>query len=455
MLNKLRNKIVLTNLIFVGVLLIVISVVLCVAIANNELFKMNKRLDLAVRYVSEAPEADFMRSFGFETNRNSGVFNGEDSESEDGEDPAPKRPDGTRPPLPDGATDVIIENGARQTIDGAAFSVLLDAEGNILSKKQFFASMDDESLAYALAKVESAGTLRGTVSELDLAFAKKNTVLGTAVAFTSKTEADTTIRNSIIIAAGLDIVILAFVALISFRLASLSVKPVREAWDSQKRFIADASHELKTPLTVILANNSILELSEKDPNNMQWLESNRYEAERMQKLIEEMLFLAKNDEGGYRLFLGEADISDIAEQTCLSFEPVAFDQSVFIETAIEKDVRITTDSSMVEKVLIVLIDNAVKHSPEGGTVTLSLEKDAKNVRLSVHNTGEPIAKDDLPHIFERFYKADTSRVADSAKSGFGLGLAIAHDIVEKLGGTITAKSSSEEGTTFTVTLKNQ
>ncbi len=167
-----------------------------------------------------------------------------------------------------------------------------------------------------------------------------------------------------------------------------------------------------------------------------------------------MLFLAKSDEGGYKLSLGDVNISEIAERCCLSFETVAFDRGVMIETDIQPDVRINTDASMLEKVFGVLTDNAVKHSPKDANVSFSLKTDARFVRITVTNSGEPISEENLPHIFERFYKADQSRTADSAKSGFGLGLAIAHDIVEKLGGSISVRSSAEEGTSFTVTLKN-
>lgn len=444
MLRKLRNKVVLTNLIFVGVLLIIVSIGVCMFVADGENRNLSERLNVAIRYVSEAPERDFMRSFGFGKDRQREGLVIDDGQASDS----------TVPPLPDGTPPSFDAAELPNSIDGAAFSVLLDSEGNIVQKKEFFASMDDESLDYALKKVEASGKDSGVITELDLAYAKKVTAKGTAIAFTSRSEEIKTIRSAIIIAVCADLVTMVFIALISFRIASLSVKPVQEAWDNEKRFIADASHELKTPLTVILANNSILESGITDPQHCQWLESNRYEAERMQKLIEEMLFLAKSDEGGYKMTLGEVNVSEIAEHCCLSFEPVAFDQGVMIESSIEPDIRMTTDASMVEKVLGVLVDNAVKHSPAGGTVDFSMTSDGRNVHIAVSNGGDPIPPESLPHIFERFYKADSSRTADSAKSGFGLGLAIAHDIVEKLGGTIAVKSNEEEGTVFTVCLKN-
>ena len=107
---------------------------------------------------------------------------------------------------------------------------------------------------------------------------------------------------------------------------------------------------------------------------------------------------------------------------------------------------------MVERVLGVLLDNAVKHAEKGSQVTLSLGKAAQNTEIFVHNYGDTIAPEDLPHIFDRFFKADKSRTQDSAENGFGLGLAIAHDIAEKLGGTLSAASSEQYGTTFRFTL---
>lgn len=452
MLRKLRNKIVLTNLIFVGVLLAAVSIGICVFASNSANSKLQSRLNVAIRYVSEAPNMEIKWVFGNNQKRWGEFYT--DPES---------TPDGTVPPLPDGEISQREDNprgfdgnALPNTIDGAAFAVLLDSEGNIIQKREFFASMDDDMLKAALDKIESSGMSSGIIKigTDDLAFSKKSTFRGTAIAFTSRAETVKTIKNTVTATICADVVIMVFIALISIRLASLSMKPVQEAWDSQKRFIADASHELKTPLTVILANNSILEAGVSDAKNRQWLESNRYEAERMQKLIEEMLFLAKSDEGGYKLSLGDVNISEIAEHCCLSFETVAFDQGVMIETDIQPDVWINTDASMLEKVFGVLTDNAVKHSPKDANVFFSLKTDARSVRITVTNSGEPIPEENLPHIFERFYKADQSRTADSAKSGFGLGLAIAHDIVEKLGGSISVKSSAEEGTSFTVTLKN-
>ena len=440
MINKLRNKIVLTNLVLVGILLLIVSIVVCIVIANDSISRENRRLDLAMNYVLEMPGKDFTRYFGF-----IGSYQEDAS--------IPRRPDGTRPPLPDDGGRQSEAAVLPETIDGAVFAVLIDGSGSVVSKHEFFASMDEEALAFALDKVEQSGKTSGTIPDLELSFAKRDTKNGTAVAFTSRSDTVATIRNSILIALCIDTVIMIFIAFISFRLASLSVKPVREAWDTQKRFIADASHELKTPLTVILANNSILEASVSEPENRQWLESSRYEAERMHKLIEEMLFLAKSDEGGYKLSLGEVNLSEVAERCCLSFETVAFDQNVFIDSAVEPDVNVTTDASMAERVFGVLLDNAVKHSPEGGTVRFSMTEDAKSVTVTVSNEGDPIPEDDMSHIFERFYKSDASRTSDSAKSGFGLGLAIAHDIVEKLGGSIGVKSSEADGTVFTVVLK--
>jgi len=452
MLRKLRNKIVLTNLIFVGVLLAAVSIGICVFASNSANSKLQSRLSVAIRYVSEAPNMEIKWVFG----------NNQKRWGESYTDPE-STPDGTVPPLPDGEITPREDNprgfdgnALPNTIDGAAFAVLLDSEGSIIQKREFFASMDDDMLETALDKIESSGMSSGIIKigTDDLAFSKKSTFRGTAIAFTSRAETVKTIKNTVTATICADVVIMVFIALISIRLASLSMKPVQEAWDSQKRFIADASHELKTPLTVILANNSILEAGVSDAKNRQWLESNRYEAERMQKLIEEMLFLAKSDEGGYKLSLGDVNISEIAERCCLSFETVAFDRGVMIETDIQPDVWINTDASMLEKVFGVLTDNAVKHSPKDANVSFSLKTDTRSVRITVTNSGEPISEENLPHIFERFYKADQSRTADSAKSGFGLGLAIAHDIVEKLGGSISVRSSAAEGTSFTVTLKN-
>lgn len=421
---------VLINMLFVGVILLLMSVIAIAFIYRLEMSRINDRLSKAI-YFSET-NSDYRRDFG-DGFTPSLPFDGRNGGKDGGGRPAD---------APEADTDNFI--------DGTAVTVILDENGGILVKTEFSAKMSQEALDFCVRKVLASDRDTGYIREVRVNYMKKELASGTCIAFTDRTD----LKNSVEMTALMCVVMLAALLcvflVISIFLANLAVKPVKEAWETRKQFIADASHELKTPLTVILANSNILESKTAEPETLQWVESTRDEAERMQKLIEQMLYLAKSDADGYRIVTGDVNISELAEQNCLCFEPVAFERNVEITTAIMPDVHLCTDGAMLERVFGILLDNAVKHAAPGTAVKFTLGRIDKKVDIFVNNTGDLISPEDLPHIFDRFFKADRSRTQDSADHGFGLGLSIAHDIVEKLNGTITAASSAEYGTTFRV-----
>ena len=255
------------------------------------------------------------------------------------------------------------------------------------------------------------------------------------------------------------IIALAAVAIISVYLADWATAPIEEAFQKQQRFVGDASHELKTPLAVILANGEILmkshELSAKD---RRWVKSISDEAEHMKSLVGELLQLARTDEGlvdssSFAFRMESIDFSDMVGSASLEFDALAFERNCTIETELQEGVLVNGDREWVDRLVKILMDNACKYAYDGSliTVRLTFEK-RKNARLSITNRGEPIAPEDLKHIFDRFYRSDNSRSRTDSPGGFGLGLAIARGIAEAHGGTISATSTTEEGTTFSVTL---
>lgn len=234
---------------------------------------------------------------------------------------------------------------------------------------------------------------------------------------------------------------------VSLFLSKWALKPVEKAWIQQKRFIADASHELKTPLTVILANTKILsdKRDEKIEDQIQWIESTQAEADSMKELVESLLFLARSDAESEqtKMVVENVSLSDLTESTALQFEPVAYERSIVLTTVIEENVFISGDSSQLNRLLQILLDNACKYTPVNGEIVIALSKN----HLSVFNSGPPIPEESLPHLFERFYRADKAR---SDRSSFGLGLSIAKTIVTNHGGNLTVESSNEiGGTVFT------
>ena len=239
--------------------------------------------------------------------------------------------------------------------------------------------------------------------------------------------------------------------LISIRLSAVAARPMEEAMQREKQFVADASHDLKTPLSVILANNSILM---ENPENKvgdlrRWLDSTQEAAKRMQKLIAEMLTLADVERQDVPLVREEVDLANIAMKADLELESVAFEKNVTLEDDLPDRCMVTGNADYLLRIVMSLLENALKYEPSGGRVSIHLTQSKKKTVLAVCNQGSRIADEDLPHVFDRFYRSDKSRT--NSAGSFGLGLAITKEMVERLGGTISVTSSQEEGTVFSVT----
>ena len=238
---------------------------------------------------------------------------------------------------------------------------------------------------------------------------------------------------------------------ISKKLADIALAPVEKAWEQQKQFLADASHDLKTPLTVILANNNII-LSHQDEtvsSQMKWLDSTREEAGRMSDLINKMLELAKGEEAKEELRIGEVDLSELVENSILQFEVVAFEKNIIIESGVQPNIIVRTHPSTFSKVLEILFDNAIKYSEPNGKISIALYQSSKKVYFTINNHGEHIKEEELPHVFERFYRTSKERKA----GGHGLGLSIAKKKCDMMGCKLTVDSNEDDGTTFTIALK--
>ena len=224
-------------------------------------------------------------------------------------------------------------------------------------------------------------------------------------------------------------------------------KPAEDAFKKQKDFIADASHELKTPLAVIMASSDELK---NDKKNKKYVDNIKYESERMNNLIKSLLDLSKLENGISIDKYKEENISKIIEKVSLTFEAVAFEQNIEIETNIEKNITFKCSKDEIERLISILLDNAIKHSYKDSTIIVNLSKDKNNINIEITNSGDPIKAGDEEKIFERFYRADKSRNREANR--YGLGLAIAKNIVTNHNGTIKAYSKDKK-TTFKINLK--
>lgn len=252
-----------------------------------------------------------------------------------------------------------------------------------------------------------------------------------------------TFRKNVLITSIMELLVI----IASIKLTGWIIKPALESFNKQKQFVEDASHELKTPLTIIMANVENLDMDEK---NNKWIYNIKSEADRMNKLIMQLLDLAKMENKKQEEYSIE-NLSKVVEKTVLTFESLTFEKHIELETNIEENISFKFNSDDIKQLMTILIDNAIVHSYEkDGKIIVSLVKDKNDIILKVSNKGESIPKEEEEKIFERFYKRDTSRNRDT--NNYGLGLAIAKSIVSNYGGNITAHSENEY-TTFKVVLK--
>ena len=234
---------------------------------------------------------------------------------------------------------------------------------------------------------------------------------------------------------------------VSKSLTKRITKPAEESFEKQKDFIADASHELKTPLAVIIASADELK---SDKKNSKYIDNIKYESERMNTLIKSLLDLSKLENGVSIDSYKEENISKIIERVCLTFEAIAFESNIKIDTNIEENIIFNCSKEEIEKLISIILDNAIKHSYKDTTINVCVNKDKNNINIEITNKGDPIKEGDEEKIFERFYRADKSRKRDSNR--YGLGLAIAKNIVINHNGTIKAYSK-DKLTTFKINLK--
>jgi len=249
-------------------------------------------------------------------------------------------------------------------------------------------------------------------------------------------------------------VTMVLVVFISIYLTNKSAKPLDMAYRRQKQFVSDASHELRTPLASINANTDlILAKNYIRPAERKWLEYIKKETSRMSNLTGDLLYLAELDEKYLDSFKKEAvDISTLANTYLLGMEGIAFERGVSLTGDVQDGIIIKGDSEKISQVFVILLENAMNHTPEKGIIKLEVSKVRQNIELRVTNTGSYISEDKIERIFDRFYRADESRGGKS--TSHGLGLSIAKSIVERHGGSIGCSSEPEGKTSFIVKLKS-
>lgn len=257
-----------------------------------------------------------------------------------------------------------------------------------------------------------------------------------------------TLQSLVYTSIGIGIACILAFFVISFLLARWAVRPVEQAWQTQKQFVSDASHELKTPLTVIMSNAELLQETEDSQETKRYGQNIQVMAKQMRSLTQGLLELARVDNGQVKKNFTQLDFSRLVTDALLPFEPAFFEQGLQLESAIAPGVTLTGSAQYLQQVVDILLDNALKYS-DPGIVEVKLQMVSRNqCLLSVSNPGQPIAPEEQGKIFERFYRSDKARTRTGS---FGLGLAIAKSAVEDHNGKIWVQSN-QTGNCFYVLL---
>mgnify|MGYP002750449834 CR=1 FL=1 len=317
------------------------------------------------------------------------------------------------------------------------FCVIFNWDGTVSMVLDNYVEITDATLSQAVSAALIGGEDQGILEELDLRYLRAVTGGSLRIAFADmgweRSDLSRQLLTSLLVLAAA----LVGFFLISLFLSQWALRPIEKSWQQQRQFLSDASHELKTPLTVILSNAELLEAAPLEDRPARWADNIRSEAGQMKSLVEEMLTLARADNAVPTAVMGEVSLSDLATDCVLAFEPVAFEAGKPLESDITPDVTVTGDADKLRQLIGVLLDNAIKYGQAGGTISLTLRRTDRQARLLVSNPGDPIPPDQLGRLFERFYRADASR---GEQSGFGLGLPIAASIATEHKGTLKAES---------------
>ena len=348
--------------------------------------------------------------------------------------------------------------GAGENAD-RAFVVTLDVSdaGVVLSRSGAAIEVSSDQMAGIIAKALQSPSDSGHSEKLHVAWMKRQTDSGFTLALCDTTSRDGAIARQL----GMDVAIfvgaMAALAVVVRILSKWALSPVEHAWDQQRRFISDASHELKTPLAVICANSQILQRDASIPEgSRRWVESTAEEADHMKGLVEDLLTLARADEAAAgttedALCHDEVDLSSIVDEAALEFDAVAFERGCSIDSRVAGNIVVRGDADQLGRVIRTLLDNATKYAERNSPVRVRLTQANGHAQLTVTNRGPMIKPEDLGHLFDRFYRTDKARSRQET-GGYGLGLAIAKSTVEAHGGKIWATSDAAEGTCFHVTL---
>lgn len=330
------------------------------------------------------------------------------------------------------------------------FSVLLDGTGQVIQTDlDQIAAIDSQTATAYAVKVLSSGKKISFYGDYRYALCSENG--GSRIIFLNCVRSLSNFRTTLFSSISVALLGLVAVLLLLMILSKRIIKPVAESYEKQKRFITDAGHEIKTPLTIISADT---DLAEMEFGESEWLSNIKHQTQRLTGLTNELIYLSRMDEEQPKLQPIAFPLSDVVEEMAQSFLAPAKTHGKEFKISIQPMLSFTGDEKALRQLVSILLDNALKYSPDGGYISLCLEKQNRSLRLTVANTtAQPMKADKLKHLFDRFYRTDQSR--NSQTGGYGLGLSIAQSIVFAHRGKIWAESPDKQVLSITVILAAQ
>lgn len=334
------------------------------------------------------------------------------------------------------------------------FTLQLGMEGEIISTGGGYYDLSDHRFLKDLIDQSTKEIQEtGIIEEHNLRYYRTKMPMGTTLVFSDISSEKNTL-NSLL----QSFIIIGFISFfvflgISIFLAKWAIKPVARAWQQQKQFVADASHELKTPLTVIMTNSELLQSTDfSEEERYHFLQSISLMSGQMKQLVEKLLILAKSDNLETPITMNTLDLSQLVLNAAISFEGIFVEKGLFLESFAEPDIKVHGNEDGLRQVIDILLDNAQKYSSQNSTTRIVLyTEDWKKCCIKVSNSGTPILEDELKNIFQRFYRTDKARSRDGS---FGLGLSIAENIVQMHKGKIWAESQNGINSFFVELRKN-
>ena len=311
----------------------------------------------------------------------------------------------------------------------------LGPHGELLDASGGYYDLSDDAFLGGLAQAAAASPRRlGVLEEYNLRYYRSDAPMSRFLVFADISSERATLdglRRTCLLIGGLSFLAFLWVSVL---LSKWAVRPVERAWQQQRQFVAAASHELKTPLTVIMTNAELLQDEADEARRSTFSSSILTMSRQMRALIEQMLELARTDSAESHLVLRPVDLSGLTARSLLPFEPLFFEQGLTLISQVDEGITVSGDEEALRRVLEILLDNAQKYSSPGGETQVTLHRRGRNhCALTVANQGEPIPPEARRQIFQRFYRADPAR---SRNGSFGLGLSIAEGIVAQHHGTI-------------------